>query len=88
MLVRFEISAVRPVTKVELDLDDSEPALVASFNVGAGEQDGRYFRAMAFKPVINGTFNLTIRAYVQGAIGAGSHTLISTVTCPGVTVTP
>lgn len=81
------MSSVQPVTRIELGLTDGEPAMVASFNVGAGEQDGRYFRALAFKPVRNGTFDLVLRAYVQGAIGAGSYRLVATTTCPGVNIT-
>lgn len=81
------MSSPRPVTRFELDLvEDNEPALVASFNVGAGEQDGRYFRAMGFKPVVNGTFTLATRAYAQGAAGPGSFTLIATTWCSGVNV--
>jgi hypothetical protein len=62
-------------------LEDGEPPMVANFNVGGGDQDGRYFRAIAFKPVRNGTFTLSVRAY-------GSGGLQTTTTCGGITVVP
>jgi hypothetical protein len=82
------VAAVAPVTRIELNLnDDNEPPMVVSFNVGAGEQDGRYFRALAFKPVRNGTYDLVVRAYVADPIGPASNRLVATTSCPGVNVT-
>lgn len=80
MLVRFEVESSEPIQRVELMLNDGQPPLAATFPVGLGEQDGRYFRALAFKPVINGTWTLTVRAFGAGALTAST-------TCPGVTVT-
>jgi hypothetical protein len=73
------VSASRPISRIELGLDDGEPPMVATFNVGGGDQDGRYFRAIAFKPVRSGAFTLTVRAVGSGGIQAMT-------TCPGVTV--
>lgn len=81
LLVRFEAEADAPVARLELDLEgDDEPAIPVTFPTGAGF-DGRYVRALAFKPTRNGTWPLVLRATtVAGATGATRCT-------PGVTVT-
>jgi hypothetical protein len=80
-LVRFDAGSDAPIVRVELDLDgDGEPAISVRFDVGVGF-DGRYVRALAFKPTVNGTWPLTVRAW-------NSRGESSTATCrPGMTVT-
>lgn len=81
MTVRFEVESDQPVQRLEVDLvDDGEPAQEVAFGVGLAF-DGRYWRALAFKPTVNGTWPLRLRAWnVRGEFG-------ETVCRPGVTVT-
>lgn len=81
MLIRFDVTAPDAVNRMELDLEgDDEPAISISFGVGIGF-DGRYIRALSFKPVRNGTYPLVVRAWTT----TGLHS--STVCKPGVEVT-
>ena len=59
MLIRFEVSSDHPITEIAVGLNDGEPPLVAKFS---GFPDGRYYRALAFKPVRNGDWILNIMA--------------------------
>ena len=80
LLVRFEVGSGLPIMRIDLDLvGDGEAAIITSFEVGPGF-DGRYIRAMAFKPVANGTWPLSLTAWdTAGRMG--------TMVCsPGVTV--
>jgi hypothetical protein len=66
---------------MEFDLeDDNEPAQVVDFPATFGT-DSRFFRAFAFKPTREGTFTLSIRAYIRGNLAARTD-------CPDVVVTP
>lgn len=66
--------------RVDLDLvGDGEAAIITSFEVGVGF-DGRYIRAMAFKPTVNGTWPVSVTAW--DTAGRTSTTVCS----PGVTV--
>jgi hypothetical protein len=79
-LVRFDAGSDVAINRIDLDLDgDGEPAITVRFDVGVGF-DGRYIRALAFKPTVNGTWPLVIKAYnLRGET--------STTTCkPGMTV--
>lgn len=69
-LVRFDLGSDEPITRVELDLDgDGEPAVPVVFPVGRGF-DGRYIRALAFKPTVNGTWPLVVTAWdAAGRVG-------------------
>lgn len=61
MLVRFEIASQNPVVEVILNLSDDEPAIPIYFD--AKERvDGRYVRALAFKPTVNGDWLLSVHA--------------------------
>lgn len=77
-LVRFEAASPRPIVKVTLDLEgDVAPPIATTFAVGPGF-DGRYVRALAFKPTENGTFPLRVTAWDDlGRVGQsdGSHTV-------------
>lgn len=62
MLVRFEIASDHPVVQVELDLvEDEEPSIVINF-LDEPRRDGRYVRALAFKPVREGVWTLSVKA--------------------------
>lgn len=80
LLVRFEVEADLPVVRFEMDLNgDGEPAIPLAFGVALGF-DGRYVRALAFKPTVNGTWPLVLKAWNQ-------KNEMSTTTCsPGVQV--
>lgn len=80
VLVRFDLGSDQPITRVELDLEgDGEPAVPAVFPTGLAF-DGRYIRALAFKPTVNGTWPLVVTAWdAAGRVG-------STRCTPGITV--
>jgi hypothetical protein len=62
MLIRFEVESDQPVIEVTLDLvEDGEPEIPITFKA-ARSQDGRYVRALAFKPTVNGDFTLRVSA--------------------------
>jgi hypothetical protein len=62
-LVRYEVVSDLPVVKLELKLiEDNEPPVYVMFS-DQSQQDGRYIRGVAWKPVRNGTFNLRLRAW-------------------------
>jgi hypothetical protein len=62
MLIRFEVESDQPVIEVTLDLvEDGEPEIPIGFKA-ARAQDGRYVRALAFKPTVNGDFTLRVSA--------------------------
>jgi hypothetical protein len=62
MLIRFEVESDQPVIEVTLDLvEDGEPEIPIAFKA-ARAQDGRYVRALAFKPTVNGDFTLRVSA--------------------------
>jgi hypothetical protein len=81
LLVRFDAGSDQPITRVILDLEgDGEPPIEVGFTVGRGF-DGRYVRALAFKPTVNGTWPLVVTAFdAAGRSGSSRCT-------PGVTVT-
>lgn len=62
LLIRFEVEDDQPVTHVWLDLvEDGEDAIPITFSQEP-RKDGRYVRALAFKPTINGDFTLRVTA--------------------------
>lgn len=62
MLIKFEAWSAHPIRYVELDLvEDGEPSICLEF-IPENKRDGRYVRALAFKPVVNGAFTLRITA--------------------------
>jgi hypothetical protein len=67
MLVRFDVGSQHPITRVECRMEYDEPPIVVEFPVGRGS-DGRYVRALAFKPVRTGAFHFVLTA--QDATGA------------------
>lgn len=80
LLVRFDAGSSEPIVRVEFDLEnDGEPAVPITFPSGVGF-DGRYVRALAFKPTINGTWPLLVSA--TDAVGRKASARCS----PGVTV--
>jgi hypothetical protein len=80
-LVRFDAGSSDPITRIEIDLDgDGEPGVPAIFPVGVGF-DGRYIRALAFKPTSNGTWPLIVTA--TDTAGRTNATRCT----PGITVT-
>lgn len=78
LLVRFDADSRHPIVKIELDLEgDDEPSIPLSF-VAENGRDGRYVRALAFKPVRNGTYKLRVTATdAKGNVGKsdGTHTV-------------
>lgn len=78
--MRFEAGSDFPIVSLVLDLEnDGEPGVAVTFPVGVG-YDGRYIRALAFKPTINGTWPLVVTA--TDAVGRTGQTRC----LPGVTV--
>jgi hypothetical protein len=78
-LVRLEAASTRPIVRISLWLDDGERPLHAFFHPPY-PPDGRYFRAIAFKPVVNGTFKLIAEAEDdQGNVGRSDGTETVTV---------
>lgn len=61
LLIRFEAASDLAITEVTLGLNDGEQPIPIMFK-NEPRIDGRYVRALAFKPTINGTFTLTVRA--------------------------
>lgn len=79
--MRFEASGDAPISKISVDLEgDGEPSIEFSF-VPENKRDGRYARALAFKPTVNGTWPLIVTAV--DALGQS----ITTRCDPGTTVT-
>lgn len=63
MLVRFDCGSPNPIVAIELDLlNDGEPAIRIGFS-DAPRVDGRYCRALAFKPTNNGHWILRVTAW-------------------------
>ena len=82
MLIRFAAESPRPIVLIDLDLEeDGEPSIPIAFRNEVA-RDGRYVRALAFKPTRNGQWRLRVTATDdQGRTG--------TVTGPDlVTVSP
>ena len=83
LLVRFDADSPvgSPITRLEFGMEgNGEQNQIVTFPTLVGS-DGRFFRAFAFKPTINGTFPLVMIAHdAQGRIGVTRCT-------PGVTVT-
>jgi Fibronectin type III domain len=80
LLVRFDAGSSEPIVRLDLDLEnDGEPAVPVTFPAGVGF-DGRYVRALAFKPTINGTWPLLVVA--TDAVGRKASARCT----PGVTV--
>lgn len=79
--MRFEAESALPITTIAVDLEgDGEPAKHFTVPVEAGN-DGRFWRAVAYKPGINGTWPLIVTATDQaGNVG------IARCGHPGVTV--
>ena len=76
MLIRFDVTSANPVIRVDLELlDDGEPSISIMF-LDEPRRDGRYCRALAFKPVVNGDWTLRVTAtdnegnvtYVDGTV--------------------
>jgi len=62
MLIRFDVTSPYPVVEVELDLvGDGEPSIIIKF-LDEPRRDGRYCRALAFKPTVNGDWILQVTA--------------------------
>lgn len=62
MLIRFDVTSPLPVATIDLELlDDGEPSIEIKF-VPENRRDGRYCRALAFKPVVNGIWTLRVTA--------------------------
>jgi hypothetical protein len=80
LLVRFDAGSSEAIVEITLDLEnDGEPAVPLKFPTGVGF-DGRYVRALAFKPTINGTWPLLVTAVDDVGRKASARCL------PGVTV--
>lgn len=60
MLIRFDVSGP-PIVRVELSLNDGERPVLIDFPPPY-PPDGRYVRALAFKPVVSGTWTLRVGA--------------------------
>ncbi len=61
MLVRFDVSSDKAITRILVDLEgDGEPGVQLSFD---GQRDGRYIRALSFKPAVNGVWQLSVTAW-------------------------
>lgn len=79
--MNFDASSPNAIVRIELDLEgDGEPAIPVTFPAGVGF-DGRYVRGLFFKPTINGTWPLVVRAF--DTLGRSGTTRCT----PGVTVT-
>lgn len=77
MLVRFDVGADRPVTQIKAWLNDGEPPFVMNLPLPS-PPDGRYLRAIAWKPVKNGQWTVFVQATDdQGRTGTsdGSHSV-------------
>ena len=62
MLIRFDCSSAYPITTIDLELlGDGEPSIPIMF-LDEPRRDGRYCRALAFKPVVNGDWVLRVTA--------------------------
>lgn len=62
LLVYFDVTADNPVVRVELELlDDGEPSILIMFS-SEERRDGRYVRALSFKPTVNGNWTLRVTA--------------------------
>lgn len=62
MLIRFDVTSSNPVVKIDLDLvNDGEPSIPVIF-LDEPRRDGRYCRALAFKPTVNGDWTLRVTA--------------------------
>jgi len=62
MLIRFDVTCPNPVLEIELDLvGDGEPSIIINF-LNEPRRDGRYCRALAFKPTVNGDWTLQVSA--------------------------
>lgn len=62
MLIRFEAASALPIIQIDLDLvEDNEPSIGMLFSADVG-RDGRYIRALAFKPVRPGQYTLRVTA--------------------------
>jgi len=81
MLIRFEVASARPIVQIELDLEgDGEPSIVNNL-LNEPRRDGRYLRALAFKPTVNGTWPLRVKAKDDlGNVGQSNGTHMVTVT--------
>jgi hypothetical protein len=85
MLVRFDAGSDQAIVKIDLDLEgDGEPAVSVAFPVGLGF-DGRYVRALAFKPTRNSLPGEPWPLLVTATDSQGRRS--STRCLPGVTVT-
>jgi hypothetical protein len=62
LIIQFEVESQNPVAKIIPRLEDGSLPIEISFIPHNG-QDGRYVRALSFKPTINGTFALSIEAF-------------------------
>lgn len=80
LLVRFEVENGTDVTRIEAGLEDGEDVLGATVDVG-GRPGGPFYRGLVWKPVVNGTWPLVLRAFV------GTTQVAMTRCVPGVTVT-
>ena len=62
LLIRFDVGSLLAIVQIDMDLEgDGEPAISVTFPIGVGF-DGRYVRALAFKPTVNGTWPLLFTA--------------------------
>ncbi len=63
MLIRFDVpNAQSAILEFQLDLlDDGEPSIQINF-LDEPRRDGRYCRALAFKPTVNGEWTLLVTA--------------------------
>lgn len=80
--MRYEIEAPVPPLTIGFEMIGAgEPEQRVAFPVARGS-DARFFRAFAFKPTVEGTFDLAMRAY------DAAGTLVAETLCPAVTITP
>lgn len=80
-LMPFEAASAFPIATIELFMEgDGEPSIVLEF-IPENKRDGRYCRALAWKPVVNGSWIPVVRAWdINGLKGEAKGNHAVTVT--------
>lgn len=82
--MRFEVENGPDVTRVEVGLEDGEDFLGATVDLGGTRPGGPAYRGLVWKPVVNGTWPLVLRAFTGTP---GNFVEVAATYCePGVTV--